>query len=301
MITQSLLVNSTFLLFQISLHSTNKHILKRFRDDKVASAWLSILNGGKASPLVDVCAAISFSHRLYDSIEGEESSDSLSENDDAIYNTKLQNVFSWLKGGSSSSKPTSVVDAIELKDPQQMDQDYINNCTSVLSKHQQYVQGKCNEPSSKGSNDSWSKIEPNFALNWRHSVVAASGAPDEQWVTKHVTLPLIKAISCFTKQEYNETATILLSVRDIIHLLGCSSVQMDVFEQMVIESLLRSNQLVEAKILLSERTVLNPNDAQAWRRLASIYGRLGERELASSAHYTAWQLGIGQGGFLQSN
>lgn len=303
MITQSLLVNSTFLILQISIHSTNKHILKRFRDEKVASAWLSMLNGGASSPLVDVCAAISFSHRLYDSIEGEESVDSLSENDDAIYNTKFQNMFSWLKGGGngSTNKPTPVVDAMESKDPQQMDQEYINDCTGVLLRHQQYVQGKCNAPSSNRINDNWSKIEPSFALNWRHSIVAASGVPDEQWVTNHVTLPLIKAISCFTKQEYSETATILLSVRDIIHLLGCSAVQMDVFEQMIIESLLRSNQLVEAKILLSERTVLNPNDAQAWRRLASIYGRLGERELASSAHYTAWQLGIGQGGFLQSN
>jgi hypothetical protein len=32
-------------------------------------------------------------------------------------------------------------------------------------------------------------------------------------------------------------------------------------------------------------------DAQSWRRLASIYGKLGKQELAESANYTAWQFG----------
>lgn len=45
------------------------------------------------------------------------------------------------------------------------------------------------------------------------------------------------------------------------------------------------------------RTSLNPHDAQSWRRLASVFGRLNELEKAETAHYTAWQLGIGQGGF----
>ena len=306
MLTQSLLVNATFLLFHISLHSTNQYILKRFRDDKVAAAWLAILAEGRSSPLVDVCASISFSHRLYDSVEGEEDIPTPTASDDAaVYNTKFQNMFNWLKGGStstsSSSKPASVVDINELKDVQQMDQDYISKCTSTLSKHQQYVKDKTNGTPSNSGIDGFNNMEPNFTLNWRHSVVAASGTPDEQWVTQHVTLPLIKAIICFTKQEYKETASILLSIKDIIHLLGCTAVQVDVFEQTLIESLLRSQQLAEVRILLSERVTLNPNDAQAWRRLASVYGHLGEQELASSAHYTAWQLGIGQGGFLKSN
>ena len=33
----------------------------------------------------------------------------------------------------------------------------------------------------------------------------------------------------------------------------------------------------EAEYLLTERTALAPNDAQSWRRLASLYGRTGER------------------------
>jgi hypothetical protein len=31
--------------------------------------------------------------------------------------------------------------------------------------------------------------------------------------------------------------------------------------------------------------------------LASIFGKNGDKKLADFAHYTAWQLGIGQGGF----
>lgn len=43
--------------------------------------------------------------------------------------------------------------------------------------------------------------------------------------------------------------------------------------------------------------MLVPNDAQCWRRLASIYGNSGQSVLATRAHYTAWTLGIEQGGF----
>jgi len=67
--------------------------------------------------------------------------------------------------------------------------------------------------------------------------------------------------------------------------------------QTILESFLRSDKLVDAKMLLCERASLAPNDSQAWRRLASVFGRSGDRALAQVAHYTAWQLGIGQGGF----
>ena len=55
--------------------------------------------------------------------------------------------------------------------------------------------------------------------------------------------------------------------------------------------------LADAQVALCERTALVPNDAQSWRRLASVFGRRGFEEKAKTAHYTAWQLGIGQGGF----
>jgi len=71
----------------------------------------------------------------------------------------------------------------------------------------------------------------------------------------------------------------------------------DVFHQARIENLLRGGKWTEARLLLSQRLTLAPNDAQAWRRQASVLGRLGLTQLAQAANYTAWQLGIGQGGF----
>ena len=71
----------------------------------------------------------------------------------------------------------------------------------------------------------------------------------------------------------------------------------DVFHQVHIENLLRGGKWTEARLLLSQRLTLAPNDAQAWRRQASVLGRLGLTQLAQAANYTAWQLGIGQGGF----
>ena len=53
----------------------------------------------------------------------------------------------------------------------------------------------------------------------------------------------------------------------------------------------------EAKKLCCERIVLRPNDAQTWRRLSALFGMSGQLDLAHHAHHTAWQLGIGQGGF----
>ena len=44
------------------------------------------------------------------------------------------------------------------------------------------------------------------------------------------------------------------------------------------ESLLRCGKVDEAEILLCERTNFTPTDAQSWRRLASVYGRRGQRD-----------------------
>jgi hypothetical protein len=40
-----------------------------------------------------------------------------------------------------------------------------------------------------------------------------------------------------------------------------------------------------------------PNDGQTWKKLGIVYRKQGLQKLAEEAEYTAWQLGIGQGGF----
>ncbi len=62
-------------------------------------------------------------------------------------------------------------------------------------------------------------------------------------------------------------------------------------------SLLRNKDFESAKYILIERTVLMPHDGQTWLRLARVHRALGNQRLEEEAQYTAWQLGIGQGGF----
>lgn len=44
-------------------------------------------------------------------------------------------------------------------------------------------------------------------------------------------------------------------------------------------------------------TITRQNDGQTWRRLGIVHELLGEQKKAEEASYTAWQLGIGQGGY----
>ena len=108
------------------------------------------------------------------------------------------------------------------------------------------------------------------------------------------------AIAAFANHDYTSAVELFRSrgqEQRMIGKLGGTAVQRDVIEQTIIEALLRSGRLQEAQLALCERTTLVPNDAQSWRRLASVFGRNGLPSHAKTAHYTAWQLGIGQGGF----
>jgi hypothetical protein len=49
--------------------------------------------------------------------------------------------------------------------------------------------------------------------------------------------------------------------------------------------------------MLLHRTTTYPNEAQSWRRLALLMHQKGHMELANSARFTAFELGIGQGGY----
>jgi hypothetical protein len=122
---------------------------------------------------------------------------------------------------------------------------------------------------------------------------------DRDWARTAVTSPVCAALVAFAREDY-VTAVDLFGTHGQFHALrrlGGTAVQRDVLEQTTVEALLRGGRLTEAQMALCERTTLVPNDAQSWRRLASVYGRNGLPDRAKMAHYTAWQCGIGQGGF----
>ena len=122
---------------------------------------------------------------------------------------------------------------------------------------------------------------------------------DRDWALSSVVCPASQAIAAFSRHDYASAVDLFRSrgQQHMMRKIGGTAVQRDVIEQTVIEALLRSGRLAEAQLALCERATLAPNDAQAWRRLASVFGRNGLPDLAKVAHYTAWQLGIGQGGF----
>ena len=61
--------------------------------------------------------------------------------------------------------------------------------------------------------------------------------------------------------------------------------------------LLRSGRWDEAQVMLLHRTTIYPNEAQSWRRLSLVMYQMGHLDLANTARYTAFELGIGQGGY----
>jgi hypothetical protein len=120
---------------------------------------------------------------------------------------------------------------------------------------------------------------------------------ESDWAMQSVVNAVRRAVSVFNQGGQEQTANILNDMKSVLCRIGGSRVHRDVVTQTLIEAMLRSERWTDARLLLSERTALAPNDAQAWRRQASVLGRLGHQDLAAGASYTAWQLGIGQGGF----
>lgn len=130
---------------------------------------------------------------------------------------------------------------------------------------------------------------------------ADGGRSERDWAMATCGIPVAQGLASFQDSSGGDgvasTASLLNTHQSAVHRLGGTLALRDVIQQTLIEAMLRSEQWAEARLLLSERITLAPNDAQAWRRQASVLGRLGIKDLAEVANYTAWQLGIGQGGF----
>ena len=126
-------------------------------------------------------------------------------------------------------------------------------------------------------------------------------APDDcserTWLVRSAALPVCTAIEQFMQGNYAASYSLLSDSRCIWSRIGGSRLLRDLLLLTLIEASLRMESFQTARKLLCERTALVPNDSHAWRRLATALIRLGSDEEAREAQYTAWQLGIGQGGF----
>ena len=126
-----------------------------------------------------------------------------------------------------------------------------------------------------------------------------AGYSERDWAMDTCGASIAQALASFQAGDDGpaRAADILTAHQASAARLGGTLAMRDLLSQTLIEATLRSGRWTEARLLLSERITLAPNDAQSWRRQASVLGRLGNQDLAEVAHYTAWQLGIGQGGF----
>ncbi len=97
-------------------------------------------------------------------------------------------------------------------------------------------------------------------------------------VMEQVGLAIARGTIAYRARHYSRAADHLLPVKDIIYRVGGSHAQRDLFEQMLIDSTMRSRQLPLARTLLSERIAKRPRDLWAWRHLESVFEMLKDRE-----------------------
>ena len=110
------------------------------------------------------------------------------------------------------------------------------------------------------------------------------------YVREHVGVPLLNAILDYQHAGYERAATILNQVRDEIVLIGGSHAQRDLFEWMLIDSLIKSGNLNRAKTFLFERTLARPENAASWQRYGEVLASLGDSIGATAAEEKVTQL-----------
>jgi tetratricopeptide (TPR) repeat protein len=103
-------------------------------------------------------------------------------------------------------------------------------------------------------------------------------------VMRQVGFPIAQAIVAHRNRNYSRAVDLLLPVKDSICRIGGSHAQRDLFEQLLIDSTLRSRQLPVAKSLLWRSIAKRPNDLWAWRHLANVFEALEDRESYVLAH-----------------
>jgi hypothetical protein len=100
----------------------------------------------------------------------------------------------------------------------------------------------------------------------------------EAQVMQEVGLAIAEAMVAHRNQRYSRAADLLLPVKDLICRIGGSHAQRDLFEHLLIDSILQSHRLRLAHSLLEERIAQRPCDLWAWRQLESISEKLKDRE-----------------------
>lgn len=105
----------------------------------------------------------------------------------------------------------------------------------------------------------------------------------ESEIIVNVGLPICEALSAYTQGDYAKAVDFLLPIRYEIKKLGGSHVQRDVFNQTLLQSVVKSGQNNLARALLSERVALKPKSSVSWKLFADALDATGATTAAKSA------------------
>jgi tetratricopeptide (TPR) repeat protein len=274
----------TTLLWIIHLNSQNYDLTGRFYD--LMTRWNYVVNQDYIlSPALLMSCAMAHAgacHYSYNPPVIEESTSDPVKS--PTFMQSIQQSLSWVEMPKKAEKKDTII-ASEAQMPELI---------SFADKNKM-----CDEFYAKLQSISELKIEPRSkeAGSIQRIPEAPIDCSDRVWAVKSAVLPLSIAIRAFMSGDFSQSYLGLLDLQPVWRRVGGSVLERDVIEQTLIEACMRSGRLEDTQRLLCERVALVPNDSQSWRRLAGIHGGLGQDEEARGAHYTAWQLGIGQGGF----
>ena len=105
---------------------------------------------------------------------------------------------------------------------------------------------------------------------------ADSGGGTESQVMAEVGLRVAEAIVAHRRRGFVEASDLLFPVRDLIWKIGGSHAQRDLFEQLLIDSVVHAGRGELAATLLSERIGRRPHDIWSWKNLAGVLSQLGD-------------------------
>ncbi|KAF0690381.1 Aste57867_18216 [Aphanomyces stellatus] len=111
-----------------------------------------------------------------------------------------------------------------------------------------------------------------------------------------VIATLKDALTAYGKGQYNDVVEKLLAVRGLVHVVGGSLVEAEMFEILLIDAARCSSQFDVARLILNERINVKPQSAQYWKTYGDILEELHDEEGVDGARRMSYVLGLGQAG-----
>lgn len=278
-------------LWHILLHIGPLHILPVDYVCEHLQKGLRSLQGNQLHPLVQTVAHCANLLALLDDNVSDmvdyRKVNALNYHDDS----KEQSIWSFLKPASTSTLAADRMEA-SLKHREQKDA-LIAAARSTLDAWMKALPAAVMRDYTTTMYPSLRKVQPALRFLSDPQTMQAQALSRQQ-----ALLSVCQAMVHYTLEDYTSTCKLLFQgYKSGFQGIGLTAAQRSVLTATFLEALIRTDDMATAVCFFEERVALFPNDGQAWRKLGHIYRTMGRAQQADDADYTAWQLGIGQGGF----